>query len=378
MINTFTRTQFDVLRDIGDMGIHITLILMFILLVKGFVEKRSFDVKLSMIYFSACLFLTMYSASFYLSKNVDELYVLKLMLFISFIVSSVRMKWGPLHIRILAHLVGAVTLIIFFHWILLNFPGYRFKSIFSNPNYLAILLYTLLYYKLLATKYGNTLERIYFGFLIIINLILIYNTNSRAVMLAIGVTVGVWILFKFAKNVIPYIFRMVIIMNIAFIFTYILMQNSNVGVILNNLSLKLFGKSLYSGRSVLWDEIIQKITDKPIFGYGIGTNANDITSINLTAHNQYLQMLIEFGAIGFIIFFILLNSIWKLYMKKRGNYAARLSASFFIGILVYENLELTLFQNNYSIAMLQWLIITMGINFGSKDNKESKFHRILE
>ncbi|MBY7144657.1 O-antigen ligase family protein [Virgibacillus sp. NKC19-3] len=370
IVNTMVRSQFDILSTIGNLSINLTLILMFIYLIKGVINKNTFNVRLTNIYISIFLFVVIFSISFFVYDRVDIIYFLKLILFLMFILGTVRIRWSPKYIKIAAHLFGITLFFVFLHWVHLDFTDHRFKSIFHNPNYLGVFLFVMLYFKILAVKYGSKLERLYFLILIALNFILIYCTNSRAVMVAVAVVLLAWIFLKEFRKFFPYLFFVVVTLNIVFLITYVKLHNTSLGMFLNEISLKIIGKSFYSGRSVLWEEILQKVEEKPLFGYGLGVKASDITSFSLTAHNQYLQFMIEEGILGLVIFLLLLYSIWKLLIKRLDHYPSKLSACFFLGILIYVNFELTLFQNNYPIAFIQWLIIVIGINFESKTRSD--------
>ncbi|WP_269051143.1 O-antigen ligase family protein [Sporosarcina sp. G11-34] len=294
--------------------------------------------------------------------NIEFIKVLFIFLFI---LGSVRINWRIIHVKVFAYLLGAFFTFIFLHWISLDFPSHRFKSIFRNPNYLAILLLLMLYFKVLAIKFGNKISRIIFSPLILLNIILIYNTNSRAVLITIGIILLTWLVLKKFPTFSTYLFPTTIIFNLLFLFTYINLPESKIGLFLNEKSIDIFGKNFFSGRQVLWKDMLVQINDKLFFGFGVGTRAGDITEYRLSSHNQYLQLLTEVGLVGLIAFIVLLWSIWILLIKKN-NFTSNLSASFLIGILVYESFELSLFQNNYSIGLLMWLIMTIGINFKDK------------
>ncbi|WP_164667635.1 O-antigen ligase family protein [Virgibacillus doumboii] len=359
------------MNDIGNISINLTLIFMFVFLVKSFLEGSNFDFQLLNVYIAVFLLILIYSISFIISDNADSLYFTKLILLFLFILGSMKIQWKPGHIKAIAYLLGIVLLFLFIHWVKMDFPSYKFKSIFRNPNYLAVFLFCMLYFKIIAIKYGSNLERLYFSFLILLNLVLIYNTSSRSVVVAIGVILITWIILRQFTRIYPYLLHIIVTLNIIFIILYVRLKDTSIGIFLDNISRTLFNKSFFSGRSDLWEGVLQAGVEKPVMGYGVGINASDVTEIKLTAHNQYLQTFLEVGLIGFAVFVFLLFCIWKLLIRRLDNFTAKWSACFFLGILVYENFELTLFQNNYSIAFFQWLIITIGITFSYKTEQNN-------
>lgn len=371
IVNVMVRTQYDIFDTIGDISINVTLVLMFLYLLKGFINRTPIPVRLTNVYISIFLFVVVFSASYYVSDRADALYFLKLLLFLLFILGAIRTKWNPQNIKIAAHLLGIAVVVIFLHWGRSGFPVQEFQSIFRNANYLAVFLFVIWYFKILAVKYGGKLERVYFIILMMLSLLLIYSTSARSVVIAAAVILFAWIILKQFSKLFPYLFYIIVILNVLFLFTYVKIQNTTVGMLLDAISVKLMNKSLFSGRGDLWIEVWQKIEEKPLFGYGMGVKASDVTSFSLTAHNQYFQFLLEEGFIGLIVFLLLLFSIWKLLIKRLNHYPAKLSACFLLGILIYENFELTLFQNNYPIAFFLWLTMVIGINFetGTKRRK---------
>lgn len=369
-LNTFQRSQHDVLKDIGNVSINLTLFMMFLFLIRSFFYYKKSFISQKKIYLSISLFILINAISFIFTRNVDISYFLKVLLLILFILGSIRIDWTTNSIKLLGYMSGIVLILIFVHWYKLDFPNYRFESIYNNPNYLGILLFCMLYFKIISLIHSNSVyEKIYFLILILSNVTLIYNTNSRSVMLAILIMLLALLALIFSKKIAKYLFHIIIVSNILILLFYVNLQNTSLGNFLNNIVLEVTGKSLFSGRVEIWRQLFVKFYENPIFGYGLGVRAMDIIPINLTSHNQYLQILIEYGIIGFIIFIFLLYSIWKLLLKNIGSSVAKCSAAFFIAFLAYENFEVTLFQNNYSIAIIQWLIITIGIGFNKRNVK---------
>jgi len=351
MLNTMSRTAFEISKSIGDLSINLTLFFMYVFLIKTILYKETLVVNTERLHLVVFSLIVLNCVSFFTNSNVDMIYLLKVLLLLLFILGAIRIKWTPRRIKAFAYITLVFSTFIFIHWIQLGFPDYRFKSIFRNPNYLAVLLFSMLYFQTLAVKFGRKFERIYFSIAILLNLVLIYHTNSRTVLICIAIISVVWIALKVVPKLFPYLIYITLFSNLFFLFIYIKIQHTPIGLYLDDSSKAMFGKSFYSGRSPLWDEILQKIFEQPFFGYGLGTTAKDITTFNLTAHNQYLQSLIEVGIIGFSLLLLLFISIWKLLINRIESFPAQLSACFFIGILVYENFELTLFQNNYSFFL---------------------------
>ncbi|MDY0404720.1 O-antigen ligase family protein [Virgibacillus sp. 179-BFC.A HS] len=201
------------------------------------------------------------------------------------------------------------------------------------------------------------------------NIVLLFATGTRAAMAGLFIAVISWAIVKQFQRIFPYLFYIIMIGNFVFVAIYIGLKNSLVGDWLNSASMLLFDKNLFSGRGEIWDIVIHTILQKPWLGYGTGVSASDVSASQLTAHNMYLQITLELGLVGLIVLFILLLSIWRGLMRKMDSFAAKWSACFMLGILVYESFELTLFENNFSVAFFQWLVMAFGIGFRKENDR---------
>ena len=180
-----------------------------------------------------------------------------------------------------------------------------FRSIFRNPNGLAIVLFTSLYFQWLSIKYTKLKSlKIYLISISLVTVFLIIQTASRAVYIALLVVLGIMLIQHFKPIMVKYLMPLVFTFIFIFMVLYIKVFTSPWGLYLNELSRNLFGKSLYSGRESLWIEIWDKIKQAPILGYGISKTSINITTLQLSTHNQYLQTLLEVGLVGLLIFWL--------------------------------------------------------------------------
>lgn len=362
--NTLMRSQLEISSYIGQITIDLTLFTMFLFLIKSWIDRKTYDISFTAFYITifliGCLFIVSYTVSPYMT---DFFLLLQLLFILFFIVSSARMKWDKITLKIAGYLFGAVTILIFYDWISSGLPMSGFRSIYRNENYLAILLYSFFYFHIICLRLSKHIERILFLFLTIINFILIITTSARSILIAIFFLIIFWIVLKFKRQLFNRLIYIVLAGNFLFIGFYVLLSYVRLGSILNDWSRSIFNKNLFSGRTEIWIEVMKKVIEKPFFGYGVGVKASHITDIKLTTHNMYLQLLMEFGIVGTAFFILLLISIWRLLMKRLDHFVVRWSSCFMLSILVYLSFEVTLLQNNYSIAFFQWIIMTIGISF---------------
>ncbi|WP_117168458.1 O-antigen ligase family protein [Paraliobacillus sediminis] len=362
IVNTLALTSHEALHQVGTLSIMASLLFFLCLFIYYILHNYHNIDKLFHLYLYSAMYFIIYIITFFISaENNSFSYLFALLSTLSFILISSHNQWQHKYLKLFAHITSGIIWLVFLNWLLIEliFDGYQ--SISKNPNSLAIVLFCILYMQLLTFRYSSYIGRSYFGLLICINLFLIYTTSARSVFLSILIILLSMLILLYSKKVFSKIFSIGLILNFGFILIYVQLENTKIGQFLNEVSLNLLDKSFYSGRNEIWKQLLPYVYDKPFFGYGIGIDARGLTSPAHTSHNQYIQILLESGVIGLILFLLLLFSIWKLLLRNLTTFESKLSACFFIATLVYMNFESTLFQNNYAIGLMQWLIITLGV-----------------
>ncbi|WP_348738290.1 O-antigen ligase family protein [Pseudomonas rhodesiae] len=133
---------------------------------------------------------------------------------------------------------------------------------------------------------------------------------------------------------------------------------------MNRLSREIFQKNLDSGRSSMWSMLFELMEGYEVWGRGGGVQVKDISSIEYSAHNLYLQIYMQLGLVGEFMLIALLYSIWNFSFNGRDVYKVRIAASAFIGLLVINCFEVTLFQNNLVLSLP--ILVLVGIAAGSR------------
>src|SRR5699024_1699553 len=225
------------------------------------------------------------------------------------------------------------------------------------------------YFQVICLRLSGRFERLLFLMIIVMTSVLLVATSARSVLIVLFAVIVFWTILKVYRPLFKVLIYLVLAGNFLFVGVYVWLSKVSFGAYLNELSRSLFNKNLFSGRTEIWIGVMNEVVHKPWFGYGVGVKASHITDTNLTAHNMYLQILMEFGIVGLFLFVLLLVMIWRALMKRLDHCVVRWSACFMLGILIYLSFEVTLFQNNYSIAFFQWVIMTVGIHY--KDTHET-------
>lgn len=180
-------------------------------------------------------------------------------------------------------------------------------------------------------KYGKLKKRNYL--LLIVSLISLFIADSSTSLIGIALFV---ILYMF-KN----IFKKANFLNIKFyalsslvlFFSVVIFKiQSYFAFIIEN----IFHRDVtLTGRTYIWNYVIDFIKSKPILGYGI---ENSIVRLNKTnylrtyhAHNQFLEVVYQTGIIGVISMMVIIYKSFKeLYIYRDNNISKILSITIFI------------------------------------------------
>lgn len=361
LVNTLVRTQYKELFQYGEWSLYATYLLVFLLLLMSVFARIEHPISLLYVQLTLSLYFLVVLFSYFDSEYMDKGKFLLLFAHFVFILGAIRIKWKQQYIHIAGFIFGAMTILLFIHWMISGYDLQFFKSIYRNENYLGVLLFCLLFFHILSFRYSNRAWKPVFFIIAAINVFLVVASGARSVLIGILVMFLAVLISKFSQKLFEKLIYIVLAGNMFFVFLYVGLSHTAFGQKLNDMSYTIFEKNLFSGRHRIWEAVIRAFLEKPLFGHGVGVRASQVAETELTAHNMYLQVLLEFGLVGFVFFILLLITIWHVLMKQQQNDVVKFSAYFMLGILVYNSFELTLFQNNYSIAVFQWLIIGFGI-----------------
>lgn len=97
-------------------------------------------------------------------------------------------------------------------------------------------------------------------------------------------------------------------------------------------------------------------------GYGLHMTPEKMMGGTWSAHNWYIQILIQMGFTGFILMIGMMGIIWSALCKLSGSKVARNTAAFMLAVLVWQCFEVSITQNNFTIGIVVWLVMGMGIS----------------
>ena len=352
---------------IGWGAILIILLLAILFTMLHISKKKSYPNLLSKVLITLILFNITYLVGIvnegFIFRGIIVYFQLTLLMI--FFVLMALVKWDYREIRIISKFVELfliMNLIVLF-FTRLSFP---FKSFYGNSNVFSALVFFLSYFSMLYYLINDDSKKKRYSLLIVgIGLLLVIFGASKAIWISILVCLFVFWKWKFiSKNRKRYnLFFTAIIIGIigVIIILPMLAQHPNASM-WNNYVREYTGGNLFSGRERIWGQLLLAIMERPIIGYGASATPNDLINISLSSHNLYIQTAIQVGVVGVCVLFILLSSIWNLMYRGKESIYTKLSASYFIGIIVYQSAEVSLTQNNLAVGIIMWLIIGIGIS----------------
>jgi len=219
---------------------------------------------------------------------------------------------------------------------------------FINPNSMGIYILAALPL-VFITKTAQPFK--YFVFFI--SLYLIILSGSRSVLIVISFVVLSYgfrpLLNGFTLRKVFFLFSSLIG---ALISIYIYIYNSDIGTSLNGISYAYTGKNLFSGRVVIWNEIFSHFTGYSyLIGNGTGMLPKYLFDTHLSAHNSYIQILLQGGVLGLIfvfLFFMYLFPNIKIKTLETSEYLFFITTISFIFVAGFEVIIL---QNYLSITL---------------------------
>lgn len=218
------------------------------------------------------------------------------------------------------------------------------KSMY-NKNTIGYLYYILLIYFFIAYDAGKKYKlynKIIKLMVVVFNIIAIYNSDSRATLLGVSVFLIINIAHKviIEKELIYKVLTLVLILGtIVFPYVYVDMWKNGV-----NVDIEYSDKKFYSGRQVIWNQMIEGFKTNKLYGIGSNFKVNGLEVLNV--HNSLFAVYMIYGIINFIPFFILLLSfIWKM-QKNCNNKINQIAIAGIIGMITISYYETNLIWAN--------------------------------
>lgn len=238
-------------------------------------------------------------------------------------------------IRIMCSIVLIYEFIFSFRYA----ENYRFYALSDvNPNTVGMyLMFTFMLWSALMDL-SNRITIILFIIGLTMSLLGMYNCESRGTSFALIVYCLLILLpikmISSKKIMILVIF--IILGGTAFPFIYISLYR-------NGVNFEMFGKTLYTGREGIWLNMFEAMNENftaQIFGLGSKIELWQEHSLNV--HNNYFNIIVNFGIIGYILYFsFILHILYYLTKHYQDRMIYKLTMMFVSSVLILGFTETT-------------------------------------
>lgn len=267
-------------------------------------------------------------------------------------------------------IVQGIIIVSFVHWLILGAPLQNYSFIYSNTaTYGSILFCWILF--LFMQKNKRPLDLI----VLLLGVALLLFSSTRSALVAIMFYAVISVIIKYRlkrkgqdKVFLNLLFLATIVGCVIFVFIYTESGYTELGMKINQLSIMYFGKNLYSGRQIIWHELIQAIEAHPVTGYGLDTLPNAIFNTHLSAHNTFLQVALQCGLVGMILLVNILRKISKAVISNRDYWYAAMGIACIISIIIHECFEACLVQNMLVVGLQMWFLMGLIINNTARED----------
>ena len=336
-------------------------------ILKKKLEMDFYTTILTMFLFSTII--TMYLNLYSLPEYINEIKFIILGVFQFYIFFNAFNKNSYIKLKILScvilficfisHILSIIIYIFRFRFILNKVYGFHFNGaftgIYDNENILGIICFIGIVFSFVFLSYYKSVVFKQIAIInIVLSLIMLFLVNARSAVIAFLIFSFVFTATMYRKKWMIVFF--VLIALIASI--YLLFFNQEIFI------------KLLNGRYEIWEQVLYLIKDSVFFGYSKTDSIN--TLINSTirflsgakeggTHNSFLDILLSYGTIGFILFstFVLgyIIKTYKILMKNIGNYNYIVLYSGVLSFLFIGMFESVLVYTPSLIGIIFWLIL---------------------
>ncbi len=216
-----------------------------------------------------------------------------------------------------------------------------YNNVDINPNTIGMIIMYAMMFFLSIKPFSGKLYYIVLPIISMIGFLAMYNCRSRATTMATIIflllrVIRVKKLGKFLLGI------AVFLTIIGTLFPYVYLKLYQNGV-----ALEFFGKSLYTGREQIWLNMFDKLSEN-FGGYfiGLGSKATIWEGKELNIHNNFFNIIVNFGLFGYALYFYFLFTFIKKACKCSYNNENRAFLIMFItSVLLLGFTETTSFWN---------------------------------
>jgi O-antigen ligase len=212
--------------------------------------------------------------------------------------------------------------------------GYFYGSFFAinqHPTYLAmfVIMAALIAFESWFDRINSKRQRIFWLIAGIFLVFSLYYISSRSGIMAAILVIPVYFFYKL-KSLKSRIYLGLVVLILCFGLLTVVRQNERIRIFLHEISGDSFKKRISEDvRIGIWKSSIHVFRENMILGVGIGDLRNELsqeykTSVNeelaknyYNVHNQFLEILVEEGIIGFVLFLLVLFCITYIAISRK-------------------------------------------------------------
>lgn len=266
-----------------------------------------------------------------------------------------------------ALMITAVILIFsliacYMQWVAFGCPLSDFSAFWENPNSFGFVL--LCWFTFFAMAPLRREVRI---ILCGACFVMVITSSARSVLASIAILVLIYLLQRrhqgFGASCAKVTSASVVFLAaiLAFVVTYTQLFDTPLGDELNQFSIDVFGKNFYSGRQVIWGQVISAWSDSFLIGHGLHAMPSDFYQTTLSAHNLYLEVALQSGVFGLLAFVGFLSALLFAVAKSLPHPGKTIVVAFFFAVALHQAFEVTLTQNAFMYGMMAWSLFGMGL-----------------
>jgi O-antigen ligase len=289
----------------------------------------------------------------------------QLVLVSCFFLGVLLSRWTRGGLDVLAVLLAGLVSVNLALWVANGFPM-LFTGIYQHKNSLGgITGFSLVLIACAQSVTPSVAKRVAYGIALMAGILVVIAATNRSVWLSLLVilaTYGAWPWFSRRRWRFYSVLVIVLLGMGGLVLFYVVGRDLPILRAAQRFVLLYTTANLYSGREVLWSDLMPLILERPWFGYGAGTTPGQLLNTDLSSHNLYLQVLLQVGFVGLAVLIWCFVRLWGTFYAGASDRLVRVVGCAFLGIVVHQMFEVSLTQNNVSLGLLLWLILGLGVS----------------
>lgn len=255
------------------------------------------------------------------------------------------------------------------------------KYVFVTPNMVNSYYYCLLFLPFVLTIKKTYIKNIFIGLIMFAALLSMKRTAFLAIILSLMVNYSVMMLIsgRSIRKKIRVFFYFFIVAALSFIFYDFIKETYNLDILLRFKSIEIDGGS---GRNFIYKSVWYELIEFDFAFWLIGKGYNGVllnSSIGLSAHNDFLEVLYDYGLIGLILYTIFIAKLIKYgidFIKTKHVNADAYAASLMIFFTISMASHLIIYPTYFMLLILFWAWQIGGLESSNNNVKVMKLSRI--